>query len=96
MSEREAATRRIQPTLNALYDAAAYLPIGRALIEAHAKRRALMAEERKLTRSGSFSVSRPIHFIEQFYRLQVQIYDDDKALGLTSCLGRPPRPPIEG
>jgi hypothetical protein len=34
--------------------------------------------------------------LERFYRLQLRIYDDARALGLTSCLGKPPRAPIGG
>jgi hypothetical protein len=88
--EQEAAARRIQPTLNALYDAAAYLPVGRALNEAHARRRVL---EHELPKDASNSVA----FINRFHRLQRQIYYDLRALGVTRCASQPPpRPPIVG
>lgn len=35
-------------------------------------------------------------YLEKSYRLNVKVYADEKALGLTSCLGSPPRKPIEG
>jgi hypothetical protein len=34
--------------------------------------------------------------VEESYRLSVRIYDDRKALGMTACTKRPPRPPIGG
>jgi hypothetical protein len=34
--------------------------------------------------------------LERFYRLQLRIYNDVKALGLTSCIGKPPRAPVRG
>ena len=95
-SREQKVAQRIQPILNALGRAAAYLPAGRALNEAHAKRRALYAEVSKLKRSGGGFVSGSPDFIGRFYRLQVQIYDDYKALGLGRCLGPPPRAPISG
>lgn len=89
--EQEAAARRIQPTLNALYDAAAYLPIGRALNEAHAKRRVL---EHELPKDPA---SNFVAFNNRFHRLQRQIYYDLRALGVTRCASQPPpRPPIVG
>jgi hypothetical protein len=86
---QEAAARRIQPTLNALYDAAAYLPIGRAIIEAHAKRRVLEHELSKETTSNV------VAFTNRFRRLQRQIYYGVRALGVTRCASLPP-PPILG
>lgn len=38
----------------------------------------------------------PISLMEDAYRLEVKIYADKKALGLTSCLGSPPRKPVAG
>lgn len=35
-------------------------------------------------------------FIENLYRARIRVYDDEKALGLTKCLGSPPRKPIFG
>jgi hypothetical protein len=87
--EQEAAARRIQPTLNALYDAAAYLPIGQALNEAHAKRRVLEHELPKETASNV------VAFTDRFRRLQRQIHYNLRALGVTQC-GPPPRAPIPG
>ena len=37
-----------------------------------------------------------LSFLEDSYRLDVKIRADEKALGLTSCIGSPPRKPIEG
>jgi len=54
----------------------------------------------KLPRQGGFIVRRGGpdvgSYIDQVYRLNVKLYGDEKALGLTSCLGRPPRKPIGG
>jgi hypothetical protein len=87
---------RLAVLTRALSEAAAYLPAGKSLNEAHAKRRALYAKLGKLRLSATFvSPGRP-DYIEQFYRLQVQIYNAYKALGLTQCLRGPPRPPISG
>lgn len=89
------AQHRLATLTKALSAAAAYLPAGASLNEAHAERRALYAETSKLSKLGTFVSGQP-DYLERFYRLQVQIYDDYKALGLTRCLGRPPRPPISG
>lgn len=59
---------------------AAYLPAGRDLNEAHAARRALFAEASKRSRAG---LARPADFNRRFDRLQLRIYDDELALGLT-------------
>lgn len=85
--------RHVQRIANALAQAAAYLPAGRALNKAHAKRRALTAEMLKV--ANSYRGYRP-DLTDRFYRLQVQIRDDWKALGLGRCLGPPPRPPVSG
>jgi hypothetical protein len=34
--------------------------------------------------------------IEDAYKLSVKLRDDEKALGMSACIGRPPRPPIGG
>jgi hypothetical protein len=83
----------VQRIANALSLAAAYLPAGRALNEAHAERRVLTAE--MLKASWSYSGERA-DLIARFYRLKVQIREDLKGLGLGRCLGPPPRPPISG
>lgn len=71
-----------------------YLPAGRSLNEATAKRRALIRREaersKSLEGSGDFlSTSPGPALVAQGYRLQVQIFDDKKALGLTPCLEPP-------
>ena len=38
----------------------------------------------------------PVAYMEKAYRLDVRAYDDEKALGLTACLGPPARKPIGG
>jgi hypothetical protein len=86
---------RLAVLVKALGQAAAYLPAGRWLNEARAKRRVLYAEVQRLSGSGRLAPEGPEVF-ERFYRLRVQIYEADKALGLTACMGRPPRPPISG
>jgi hypothetical protein len=83
----------VQRTINALMKVAAYLPAGRDLIEAHAQRRAVTAEMLKM--ENHYIAVQP-DVLERFYRLQLRIYDDVRALGLTSCLGKPPRAPIGG
>jgi hypothetical protein len=97
MQDREVVQfqKRVAAVTNALLQAAAYLPAGRSWKEARAKQRALYAERSKLMRSGGFVPGSP-NLIERFYRLRLQIYDDVKALGVTSCVGQPPRPPIGG
>lgn len=84
----------------ALDEAAAYLPVGRSLDEAHTKRRALEKEiahaERRALEKERSPVSGRYDFIERFYRLQLQIYEDYKALGISKRCLRPPRPPISG
>jgi hypothetical protein len=60
---------------------AAYLPAGRDLNEAHAARRALEAERSRPTKAGL--VTAPAAFERRFDRLQLRIYDDELALGLT-------------
>jgi hypothetical protein len=99
--EREALRfqGRLATITKALRQAAAYLPAGRAWNAADAERRELFAERNKLLRSrGGFLSGQggPPDFIDRLSRLQVQIYGDVKALGLTSCLGPPPRPPVSG
>jgi hypothetical protein len=81
--------------VKALKQAAAYLPAGRLLDEAVAKRRALEAEMRQVAGPGGV-LPEQRRFTDRFRRLQLQIYDADKALGLASCLGRPPPPPSGG
>jgi hypothetical protein len=36
----------------------------------------------------------PVSSLEDSYRLSVKVRDDEKALGLSDCIGAPPRPPI--
>jgi hypothetical protein len=92
--QQSEAQHRLAALLKALSDAWAYLPAGRSLNEAGAKRRALNTEARKLEKSGTFRSA--ADYIERSYRLELRIYDDAKALGLTRCLGKPPRRPIGG
>ena len=77
----------------ALKRAAAYLPAGRALNEADAKRRAL---EDELSGHGHPGRSSQPAFIERFWRIELQVYESVKALGLGSCQGPRPRAPIGG
>ena len=63
---------------------AAYLPAGKDLNEAHAARRALTAEASKRSRAG---LSPSPEFNRRASRLQLRIYDDELALGLT-CAGQ--------
>jgi hypothetical protein len=87
--------KRLAGLTKALMQTAAYLPAGRSWKEARAKQRALEAQVRKLTKSGGLTTG-GFDLIDRVYRLRVQIYDDVKALDLTSCLGPPPRAPISG
>jgi hypothetical protein len=95
-TKQREAQHRLAILTKALSEAAVYLPAGRSLNEAHAKRRALYAKLGKLSTSGTFVAPGRPDYAEQFYRLQLQIYDDYKALGLTRCLRQPPRPPLSG
>jgi hypothetical protein len=94
-TQQRETQHRLAALAKALSHAAVYLPAARSLNEAHGKRRALNAELSKLAKSRTF-VSGRQDYVERFYRLQLQIYNDYKALGLARCLGRPPRPPISG
>ena len=67
--------------LRALSETAAYLPAGRDLNDAHAARRAL---ERKGPPAGAAGRA---DFEMRFRRLQLRIYDDELALGVT-CAGK--------
>lgn len=69
-----------------LSQTAAYLPAGKDLNEAHAARRALTAEVSKRSRAG---LARSAEFDRRARRLQLRIYDDELALGLT-CAGQIP------
>jgi hypothetical protein len=73
---------RLAALSRALRKTAAYLPAGKDLDEARAARRALEAEEAKRTRAG---LARPVPDV-RFNRLQLRIYDDELALGVT-CAG---------
>ncbi len=92
-AREQEAVPGVQRTINALMKFAAYLPAGRDLIEAHAQRRAVTAEMLKM--ENHYLAVQP-DVLERFHRLQLRIYDDVKALGLTSCLEKPPRAPIGG
>ena len=65
-----------------------------------AARRKLRVAFGKLPKQGGFVVRQggpdvgP--YFDQGYRLDVKVYADEKALGLYSCLGKPPRKPIAG
>jgi hypothetical protein len=65
-----------------------------------AARRKLRAELDKLPKTGGYVIGhgRPDvgSYLDRAYRLNVRVYADEKALGLTSCLGPPPQKPIEG
>jgi hypothetical protein len=94
--EQEHGQARMATISKALKQAAAYLPAGRAILEAEAERRALEAE---IFRPSANNRHRQVgHETKaqnaRFRRLQLQIYDANKALGMTSCLG--PRPPAPG
>jgi hypothetical protein len=64
-----------------------------ALVSDLAARRRLRSAFGK--RSGK-EVARGFWLLEESYRLEVKIQTDLKALGLTSCIGPPPRKPIGG
>jgi hypothetical protein len=90
VTPKVAAVRdRLTAISKSLREAAAYLPAGKELNESHAKQEALMAEARN-------PASAQPDLLEQLYRVRLTSYDDLKALGLTLCLGKPPRPPISG
>ncbi len=64
----------------ALSRAAAYLPAGRDLNEAHAARRELYDEDARRSHAG---LSRTAGIENHFRRLQLRIYSDLLALGVT-------------
>jgi hypothetical protein len=94
----------------ALRAAAAYLPAGRSLDEAHAKRVALrrelsaliqkQADKDKHKKSGPTIVTvkspRALYNFEESIRRGMQAYNAMRALGLTQCARHPPRAPISG
>lgn len=93
----------------AVRQAAAYLPAGRSLDEAHTKRLALLQAFQRELRAQTHGHTptrptivithpkeEPFYFIDESYRLQMQAYNAVKALGLTECVGKPPRAPISG
>jgi hypothetical protein len=41
-------------------------------------------------------VSGSIPSLNALYELNVKVRYDEKALGMSACIGRPPRPPISG
>jgi hypothetical protein len=61
-----------------------------------AARRRLRTALSKLPNKGFNVVPDGRSYLDKAYRLSVRVYADEKALGLTSCLGKPPRKPIEG
>jgi len=75
---------RFHALLTALSGTAAYLPAGGDLDQAHAARRALFVEGAKRSRAG---LARRADFNVRFDRLQLRIYDDEFALGVT-CNGQ--------
>lgn len=75
--------RRLASLSKALRNTAAYLPAGKDLNEAHAARHALQVEESKRAQAG---LARPPGPDVRFERLQLRIYHDELALGLT-CAG---------
>jgi hypothetical protein len=92
----EALGAHLQRIENALEKAAAYLPAGRALNEAHAERRIVTAELVRASDTRHLEHGPPRSIAEHFYRLQVQIREDLTALGLGRCIIAPPRRPISG
>jgi hypothetical protein len=74
---------RLAAYLREMAKTAAYLPAGQDLNEAHAARRALFVESGRRVKAGR---GRPADFNVRFDRLQLRIYADELALGLT-CAG---------
>jgi hypothetical protein len=74
---------RLAAYLREIAKTAAYLPAGRDLNEAHAARRALFLESSRRVKAG---LGRPADFNVRVDRLQLRIYADELALGLT-CAG---------
>jgi hypothetical protein len=74
---------RFAALTRAISDTAAYLPAGKDLNEAHAARRALMTEARQHSHNGLS----PSDFNTRVNRLQLRIFNDELALGLT-CDGQ--------
>lgn len=79
-----AVQARLADLQSVISKAAAYLPAGRDLNEAHAARRALYVENQRRTKAGL--VTDPAALNRRFDLLQLRIYDDELALGLT-CNG---------
>ena len=94
--QKVALQHRLAYFSRAIRKAAAYLPAGKDLERAYAGRRQLMHELAKRSSHGGFVTGPPTHLIDRGYGLELQIHDDWKALGLTSCLGPPPKRPISG
>jgi hypothetical protein len=69
-------------------------PLSRYLSDLAARRR-LRTEMRKLSRKEG-NVADAFSLLDESYRLEVKTYADKRTLGLTSCIGPPPKPPIKG
>ncbi len=100
--EREARppTKAEFATLRSLAKSASGAPRVAQFTSDLAARRKLRVAFGKLPKQGSF-IGRQggpdvRSYFDQAYRLDVKVYADEKALGLYSCLGKPPRKPIGG
>jgi hypothetical protein len=96
----EAHLRDELATLEPLANTAHELPRFREYLSDVAARRKLLAKLAVPSNLPSFkaqgSLTSPVELLQQTYRLDTKVYEDKKALGLTSCTGSRPRPPIGG
>lgn len=62
-----------------------------------AQRKKLRTTMQRALKSKTFAtMPHAFESLEDLYHLDVRVYDDEKALGLSACLGPPPRAPISG
>lgn len=91
----EARVRAEIARVRALLRSDRNLPRVAAYVSDLKTRKRLRAELTKLHRTG-YTPGNSFSILDEIYRADVKVQADLKALGLTSCIGRPPRKPISG
>jgi hypothetical protein len=94
------AVAREEPSaskLRALLASDAKLPgVGILRADFLARRRARIAVLHSVSPTTEGIVANTVELFEQLYRTNARLWADEKALGLNSCAGSPPRKPIGG
>jgi hypothetical protein len=104
IAHRKAELARVHTLMNSTRD----LPLVSIYIADLAAQKRLRSEmsaaagESNLMSSGGSSPLHRVHLphamsdMEDAYKLSMKLRDDEKALGMSACIGQPPRPPIGG